>query len=73
MPDLEDELLRLREQLTDMSGRLIRMEERVLALCKEMDRRDEKSQRVPVLLLGAISAASGAVSVLFQLWITRGP
>lgn len=73
MPDLEADLQRLREQLMDISERLIRMEERVLSLCKELDKREEKSQRVPVLLLGAISATSGAVSVLFQLWITRGP
>jgi len=77
MSDIEDELQRLREQLIDISNRLIRMEERVLSLCRwrerEENNQESKDQRVPVLLLGAIAAMSGAVSVLFQLWITRGP
>ena len=56
-----------------MSDRLIRMEVRLAEVCKDVERQEAKDQRVPILLLGAISAASGAISVLFQLWITRGP
>ena len=77
MSDLEDDVQRLREQQTDISNRLIRMEERVISLCRWRDRKENnqesKEQRVPVLLLGAIAATSGAVSVLFQLWVSRGP
>ena len=71
--DVETRLDQLREQLTDLSNRLIRMEERVLALCKDMEKQEARGQRVPVLLLAAISAMTGAVSVLFQLWISKGP
>jgi len=73
MPELEHEIHRLRDQVGDMSDRLIRMEVRLAEVCKDVERQEAKDQRVPILLLGAISAASGAISVLFQLWITRGP
>ena len=77
MSDIDSDLKYLREQLIDISNRLIRMEERVISLSRWRDReennQESKTQRVPVLLLGAIAATSGAVSVLFQLWISRGP
>ena len=77
MPDLEDELKHLRGQLMELTISFARMEEQVLSLCRwrerEENNQESKDQRVPVLLLGAIAAMSGAVSVLFQLWISRGP
>lgn len=73
----QTEIERLREQFTDVSNRLIKVEVTVAAICasfaKHEERENDRNQRVPTLLLGAIAGATGVVSVLVQLWFTRGP
>jgi chromosome segregation ATPase len=84
MADLEDEFQRLREQMMNISDRLIRMEVQFTSVCenisriqqdfKNHERRHEESrQHVPVTLIGVISATIMAVGVLAQIWISRGP
>jgi hypothetical protein len=73
----QTEIERLRELYTDFSNRLVTVEVELRNLCasfaKHEERDNERNQRVPIVLLGAISMTTGVVSVLVQLWITRGP
>ena len=73
----QTEIERLREQFTDFSNRLITVEVELRNLCatfaRHEQRDNDRNQRVPTLLLGMVAGATGVVSVLVQLWFTRGP
>jgi phosphoribosylformylglycinamidine (FGAM) synthase-like enzyme len=73
----QTEIERMRDLYNGVSSRLITVEVELRNLCasfaKHEERDNERNQRVPIVLLGVISMTTGVVSVLVQLWITRGP
>jgi septal ring factor EnvC (AmiA/AmiB activator) len=82
MPEIEAELRRLRDQITDVTNRLIRLEVKLQSLCQNMERDEahleryieqqgQKSQRIPTIILGVIAGATGVVSVFVQIMMTR--
>lgn len=77
MAEHDEDVRDLRTTIADIAVRLARVEVKLYNVCEEFrrfeERSEQKGQRVPVLLLGAISAMSGAISILFQMWISRSP
>ena len=77
MAEHDDDVRDLRTTIADIAVRLARVEVKLYSVCDEFrryeERNNQRGQRVPVLLLGAISATSSAISILFQMWISRSP
>lgn len=77
MPDIESELQHLRDEIVRLSGQMIRFEVELASLTKSFDRHEqrqnESNQRVPVLLLGVISAGITAIGVMINAWMVKGP
>ena len=76
MARLED-IDKLQDICMSITSRLTRVETLVEALIKDVDdhlrRQDDKEQRIPIVLLGAISAGSGVMAILAQLWLAGRP
>ena len=73
MAELETELQNIRNELIRISNQVIRNQVILDTLVHERDRRESERQRVPVLLLGANSAAITAIGVIANMWIAKGP
>ena len=76
MSDIESEIQQLRSAISGILVELAVVKTQVELLRNSVDRQQDlqtqSSQRVPVLLLGAISAAIAAVGVLVSVWMAGG-
>lgn len=71
LDNLRMQVLALAEKITAHSIHLAQVEERLRQLDRFTERHQQQGQRVPVLLIGAISAVSAIISILVQLWLAR--
>lgn len=71
LENLRLQVLGLAEKITGHSIHLAQIEERLRQLDRFQERYQAQGQRVPVLLIGAISAVSAIISILVQLWLAR--
>lgn len=69
-----DDLQDLERQLRSLNETVIRhisqFNEWRRSVDAQLERSEERNTRAPVLLFAAISAATGAVSVLVQIWLS---
>lgn len=67
--EMRDDLRAIRRDITAHAIRFATIDEQNRTFARFMERQEQSGQRVPVLLLGGISALTAIASVLVQLWL----